>query len=225
MCPHALARDEAPDLARAKFGEPEVAIRPDRNALRSATGRKAADEATAGRDLLNGRGVMQREPEVAIWTGRDAVSPADRICPALRQGERGDDPRRGHASDLVAIKHREPQVAIRSGRDARSRARNGEHGDSPTGRYAPDLEPIGEPQVAIRPGRDEPGNASARGERELGDGPTGGDAPDLARVLFREPQVAVRSSGDTYRPAILCGGGKILDGAPGGDAPDLARFT
>ena len=52
-CPHALARADAPNLATGDFGEPDVAIRPDRNALRSAIDRRdteAAGEAAAGRD-------------------------------------------------------------------------------------------------------------------------------------------------------------------------------
>src|SRR5215471_6417212 len=219
------ARDEAPNTGRALIGEPQVAIRPDRDTQRPAAGPKAAEEAAAGRDLPNAVGVMQREPEVAIGTGRDAVSPAEEISPALGQGERGDDPRRGHASDLVAIKHREPEVAVRSGRDARSRARNGEHGDGPTGRDAPDVAPIGEPQVAIRSDRDELGSGRACGERELGDTAASGDAPDLARGFFREPQVAIRSSSDTHRPAVGRGDAELRDGPAGGDAPDLARFT
>src|SRR5215469_11903176 len=173
------ARDEAPNTERALIGEPQVAIRPDRDTQRPAAGPKAAEEAAAGRDLPNAVGVMQREPEVTIGTGRDA----------------------------------------------RSRARNGEHGDGPTGRDAPDLARIGEPQVAIRSDRDELRSGRASGERELGDAAASGDAPDLARGFFREPQVAIRSSRDTHRPAVVRVDAEVRDGPTGGDAPDLARFT
>ena len=57
-CPHALARGDAPNLAPNLLGEPQVAIRAARDALRPATGRgdtaAAGDEAATGGDVPDG---------------------------------------------------------------------------------------------------------------------------------------------------------------------------
>src|SRR5437660_2161881 len=115
-----LARGDPPNLACILLSEPDVAIRPGGDALRSALGRgdtEAAGEATAWRDAHDGVAVEFCEPEVAIWPGRDAVRPAaSRGGPTVRwQGELGDTARGGDASDLVPVQLREPEVAIAPG--------------------------------------------------------------------------------------------------------------
>ena len=165
-----LARADAPNLAAILLGEPQVAIRPGRDAVRSAQCRGGVSfhcNAAAGRDARNVVPNEFREPEIAIRAGRDA-----RRITGSR--ELSDAASGGDAPDL-ANEFREPEVAIRAGRDARRPATGrggGELGDPATGGDAPDLARIalGEPEVAIRPGRDAPRDATARGGGELGDG-------------------------------------------------------
>jgi len=219
-----LARADAPNLAAILLGEPQVAIRPGRDAVRSAQCRGGVSfhcNAAAGRDARNVVPNEFREPEIAIRAGRDA-----RRITGSR--ELSDAASGGDAPDL-ANEFREPEVAIRAGRDARRLATgrgDGELSDAATGSDAPDLVPkvLGEPQVAIRPDRNAAGEAIMRVDAELSDAATGGDAPDLANE-FREPEVAIRAGRDARRPATGRGGGELGDPATGGDAPDLARIA
>ena len=232
-CPHALLRGDAPNLAHILLGEPEVAIRPGCDALRSALGRGDTEpgEAAAGRDAPDGVADGFREPEVAIRPGCDAMRRAGTIGPTDRyQAELGDAATGGDAPDLVPILLGEPEVAIRPGCDAiqaatingRTGRWQGELGDAARGGDAPNLAPIKfrEPEVAIRPGRDADGEATLRLDVELGDGPTGGDASDLVPTGVGKPEVAIRPGGDA--PSAI-GRGEQGDAATGGDAPDLAR--
>ena len=232
-CPHALLRGDPPNLAHILLGEPEVAIRPGCDALRSALGRGDTEpgEAAAGRDAPDGVADGFREPEVAIRPGCDAMRRAGTIGPTDRyQAELGDAATGGDAPDLVPILLGEPEVAIRPGCDAiqaatingRTGRWQGELGDAARGGDAPNLAPIKfrEPEVAIRPGRDADGEATLRLDVELGDGPTGGDASDLVPTGVGKPEVAIRPGGDAER---AIGHGELGDAATGGDAPDLAR--
>ena len=67
-CPHTLARGNAPDLATGNLGEPDIAIRPGRNARRSALGCGDMErgEAPAGRDAPDRADIEFRKPEIAI---------------------------------------------------------------------------------------------------------------------------------------------------------------
>src|SRR5438270_145024 len=125
---NSLACGDAPNLARTLLGEPQVAIRAARYALRPATGRgdtaAAGDEAATGGDVPDGVPNLLGIPEVAIRPGCNAPRKAS------RQGELGDAATGGDAPDLArAI--REPEVAIRPGGDVERRAprRDGELGD------------------------------------------------------------------------------------------------
>src|SRR6266487_2398559 len=124
-CPHALLRGDPPNLAHILLGEPEVAIRPGCDALRSALGRGDTEpgEAAAGRDAPDLVPTGVGKPEVAIRPGGDAER-------AIGHGELGDAATGGDAPDLArAI--REPEVAIRPGGDVERRAlrRDGVLGD------------------------------------------------------------------------------------------------
>ncbi len=170
-CPHALARGDTPNLARILLDEPEIAIRPGRDASRPALGRRDAEssgEAAAGRDAPNGVHIEFREPEIAIRPGCDAVKPAvisGRT--GRRQGELGDTASGGDAPDLVPKCFGKPEIAIRPGRDAGGEAilrLDVELGDAASGGDASDLaNRFGEPEIAIRPGCDGVRPAATRG--------------------------------------------------------------
>ena len=66
--PHTLARGDTPDLATGNLGEPDIAIRPGRNARRSALGCGDMErgEAAAGRDASDRADIEFRKPEIAI---------------------------------------------------------------------------------------------------------------------------------------------------------------
>src|SRR3989440_2753780 len=192
-----LACGDAPNLARTLLGEPQVAIRAARYALRPATGRgdtaAAGDEAATGGDVPDGVPNLLGIPEVAIRPGRDAPRRAGMIFPTGPwQGEQGDAATGGDAPNGVPILQGIPEVAIRPGRDGDGEATlrlDVELGDGPTGGDASDLVPtgVGKPEVAIRPGGDAPG-ATGRGEQ--GHAATGGDAPNLGRAITRAPGIA-----------------------------------
>jgi hypothetical protein len=119
-CPHALLRGDAPDLVPLELGEPQVAIRPGRDAQWlaakfSPTGRRQGERsgATTGGDAPDAIEKGQGEPQVAIRPGRDALRPAT----GRGNGERGEAATGGDAPDRVRSR-REPQVAIGPGRDA-----------------------------------------------------------------------------------------------------------
>ncbi len=152
-------RGDAPDLVPKVFGEPQIAIRPGRDADGEATLRgdgELSDEAR-GSDAPDVVRTDFGEPEVAIRPGGDALSPAI----GRGDGESGEAAPGGDAPDVVRTVSGEPEVAIGPGRDAGRPAigcGDGEHGESATGRDAPDvalaIRDLREPEVAIRPGGD-----------------------------------------------------------------------
>src|SRR6266516_3888534 len=150
---------DAPDGVAIEFCEPQVAIRPGRDAEGEATLRgdgELSDEAR-GSDAPDVVRTDFGEPEVAIRPGGDALSPAI----GSGDGESGEAAPGGDAPDVVRTVSGEPEVAIGPGRDAGRPAigcGDGEHGESATGRDAPDvalaIRDLREPEVAIRPGGD-----------------------------------------------------------------------
>src|SRR6266567_554760 len=110
-----LLRGDAPNLVDLELGEPEVAIRPDRDALRQAA--RCGDEefgeaATGGEtpDLVAG---PLGEPQVAVRPDRDALRPV----PGRWGGESRDAAIGSDTPDDVGPSG-EPQIAIRPGGDA-----------------------------------------------------------------------------------------------------------
>ncbi len=119
-CPHALLRGDPPNLVPPVLGEPDVAIRAGRDALRVAaksvlTGPWQWEQggAATGGDAPDAIPKGQGEPQVAIRPGRDA----ERVAIGRGDGEPGDVALGGDAPDLVR-RRGEPQVAIRPGGDA-----------------------------------------------------------------------------------------------------------
>jgi len=105
-CPLALLRGDASNLAHILLGEPDVAIRPDCDALRSAIGRGGAEpgEAAAGRDAPDDVPNLLGEPEIATRAARDAPRRAGTIFPTGPwQAELGKAATGGDAPDLVPI--------------------------------------------------------------------------------------------------------------------------
>src|SRR5437588_9399299 len=107
---NSLACGDAPNLARTLLGEPQVAIRAARDALRPATGRgdtaAAGDEAATGGDVPDGVPNLLSKPEVAIRPGRDAPRRAgSRFRTGPGQGEQGAAATGGDAHTGARILH------------------------------------------------------------------------------------------------------------------------
>src|SRR6266702_4819145 len=110
-----LLRGDAPNLVPLGLGEPQVAIGPDRDALRPATGRGNGEcgEAARGGEAPDGVPLERGEPQVAVRPGRDELRPVQG-----RWGGESRDAAIGSDTPEDVGPSGEPQIAIRPGGDA-----------------------------------------------------------------------------------------------------------
>ena len=114
----ALLRGDAPNLVPIELGEPQVAIRPGRDAqwlaakfVPTPRGQGERGETAADGDAPDAVPKGQGEPQVAIRPGGNPP------WPASRDVELSDEARSGDAPNVANIEFRKPEVAIRPGGD------------------------------------------------------------------------------------------------------------